>query len=211
MLTETTGRSPQDLAAELAGLKAVDDWPSVWSGPPEGGTRQFYDWCARYGWEPGTIDRTLELRTRSGGEWTFFAEVGDSWTPLRALGHYTWQVSAGSGDENGAVHAAAAEVWPAYLKAAEEVLGAPSWSGNWDSADFPEPPRPDYWSDREDRMETRSPYRFAYWAPDERVPGQPFIVLQQSLSFQAWTTAEPGGSAIALDVFAPTEFLSGDR
>ncbi|MFF5934590.1 hypothetical protein [Streptomyces sp. NPDC012508] len=37
MPTETTGRTPQDLAAELASMRAVDDWPSVWSGPPQGG------------------------------------------------------------------------------------------------------------------------------------------------------------------------------
>lgn len=211
MLTETTGRTPQDLTAELTDLAAVDDWPSVWSGPPQGGTREFDEWCERYGWEPQTTERTLELRTRSGGEWTFFAAKGAFWNPLGALNHYAWQLLAESGEENGALHAAAAEVWPAYLKAAEDVLGTPTWSGDWDAADFPEPPRPDFWEGREDRMETRSPYRLAYWAPDGRVPGQPFVVLQQSLSFQAWTAAEPGGSAIALDVFAPTEPLSGDQ
>ncbi|MFG2667340.1 hypothetical protein ACGFY6_24250 [Streptomyces sp. NPDC048387] len=211
MLTETTGRTPGDLTAELTDLAAIDDWPSVWAGPPQGGTPEFYAWCARYGWEPQTTERILQLRTRAGGEWTFFEAKGAFWNPIGALNHYAWQVLAGSGEENGAVHTAAAEMWPAYLKAAEAVLGAPTWSGDWDAADFPEPPRPDFWEGREDRMETRSPYRLAYWAPDGRVPGQPFVVLQQSLSFQAWTAAEPGASAISLDVFAPAQSRSGDR
>ncbi|MFF5706649.1 hypothetical protein ACFY7H_29815 [Streptomyces sp. NPDC012794] len=144
MLTETTGRTSRDLAAELANMRAVDDWPSVWSGPPQGGTAEFYAWCERYGWEPQTTERTLELRTRSGGEWTFFPAKGAFWNPLGALNHYAWQVLAGSGEEYGAVHAAAAEVWPAYLKAAEDVLGTPTWSGDWDAADFPQPPRPGF-------------------------------------------------------------------
>ncbi|RZU21687.1 hypothetical protein [Streptomyces sp. BK239] len=37
MLTETTGRTAQDLAAELAALREAD-WASVWPGPPRGPT-----------------------------------------------------------------------------------------------------------------------------------------------------------------------------
>ncbi|WP_405980010.1 hypothetical protein [Streptomyces sp. NBC_00158] len=211
MLTETTGRTPQDLTAELTDLAAVDDWPSVWAGPPQGGTREFDEWCRRYGWEPQTTERSLWLRTRSGGDWTSYAVWGSDWSPLASLSHQGWNVAAGSGKENPDVHAAAAEAWPAHLKAAESALGAPTWSGQWDSPDFPEPPHPTYWRDREERELSRNPFRLAYWAPNAGVPGQPYIVLTQSVSFQSWTTDHPGGSAITLSAYAPVEFLAGDQ
>ncbi|MET9605161.1 hypothetical protein ABZZ17_08840 [Streptomyces sp. NPDC006512] len=212
MLTETTGRTPQDLAAELTGLRAVDDWPSVWSGPPQGGTPEFYAWCERYGWEPQTTERSLWVRTRSGGDWTLFPVLGGDWSPLASLRHQGWHLTAGSGEENPDVHTAAAETWSTYLEAAEAALGSPTWSGQWDSPDFPEPPHPAYWRDREERALSRNPFRFAYWAPETAVPGQPCITLSQSVSFQTWTTdGGPGASAVSVDVYAPLEFLAGDR
>ncbi|WP_327254237.1 hypothetical protein [Streptomyces sp. NBC_01244] len=48
MLTETSGRGAQDLAAELEGLRDVD-WASVWAGTPQGGSPEFREWCERYG------------------------------------------------------------------------------------------------------------------------------------------------------------------
>lgn len=63
MRTETTGRTPQGTAAEPASMRAVDDWPSVWSGPRRGGSAEFDERCGRYGWEPQTFDRQLH-RTR---------------------------------------------------------------------------------------------------------------------------------------------------
>ncbi|WP_137993564.1 hypothetical protein [Streptomyces vilmorinianum] len=207
MLTETTGRTPQDLAAELANMRAVDDWPSVWSGPPQGGSDEFNEWCGRYGWEPLTFDRQLRVRTPGGGRWTFYDRMGGMWSPLVTLRHYTWQLRAGAATENGAVFDTAAETWPAYLKAAEGVFGAPTWTGPWDAADFPEPPHPRCWNDREERVLNREPYRFAYWAPESGVPGQPFIMLSQTIAFPTWTTDMPGGSAISLRVVPPAEFL----
>ncbi|WP_137993562.1 hypothetical protein [Streptomyces vilmorinianum] len=211
MLTETTGRTPQDLAAELANMRAVDDWPSVWSGPPQGGSGEFDEWCGRYGWEPQTFDRQLEVLTPSGGHWTFYDRLGGEWSPVESLTHYAWQVRADSPAENSAVLATAAEIWPTHLEAAASVLGAPTWSGSWDAADFPEPPHPSYWQGREARMRSRRPYEFAYWAPGGDVPGQPYIVLSQSVTFPTWTSTMAGGSAIALDVYAPGEFREARR
>ncbi|MEU6947476.1 hypothetical protein ABZ957_19900 [Streptomyces sp. NPDC046316] len=54
------------------------------------------------------------------------------------------ELSAGDPSENGALLARAAEDWPGYRKAVESVLGAPTWTGPWGAADFPEPPRPSY-------------------------------------------------------------------
>ncbi|MFE9257589.1 hypothetical protein [Streptomyces sp. NPDC006879] len=210
MLTETTGRTAEDLAAELRGLQQVDDWPSVWSGPPQGGSSEFVQWCERYGWQPRTSDRQLLLRTATGGSWTFYSKTEGEWSPLASLTHYPWQVRAEAAEENGEVLTAAAGAWPVFLAAAVGVLGAPTWSGSWDDPEFPEPPHPSYWPDREFRMRSRRPYEFAYWAPDGTTSGQPFLVLSQSVGFSTWTTSAPGGSAIALDVSAPAEFL-GDR
>ncbi|MFF3726530.1 hypothetical protein ACFYYM_29640 [Streptomyces erythrochromogenes] len=206
MLTETTGRTPQDLAAELTGLKAVDDWPSVWSGPPEGGSTEFDTWCGRYGWEPLTSDRQLRVRTRSGGKWTFYDQAGGLWSPLARLVHYTWQLKAGTAAENSAVFDTAAATWPEFLGAAVAVLGAPTWTGSWDSVDFPEPPHPSYWSDQGERMLNREPYRFAYWAPEAGVPGLPFITLTQSVTFPTWTADSAGGSAVSLEIHPPAEY-----
>ncbi|MEU4270118.1 hypothetical protein [Streptomyces sp. NPDC026092] len=207
MLTETTGRTPQDLAAEVANMRAVDDWPSVWSGPPQGGSADFREWCGRYGWEPLTFDRQLRVRTPGGGRWTFYDRMGGQWSPLVSLRHYTWQLRADSAEENGAVFDAAAETWPTYLKAAESVLGAPTWTGPWDADDFPEPPHPRYWNDRGQRELNREPYRFAYWAPGSGAPGQPLIMLSQTIAFATWTSDMPGGSAMSLRVVPPAEYL----
>ncbi|MFJ8161639.1 hypothetical protein ACIRBY_11945 [Streptomyces sp. NPDC096136] len=211
MLTETTGRTPQGLAAELTGMRAVDDWPSVWSGPPQGGSGDFDAWCGRYGWQPETFDRQLSVVTRSGGDWTFYDRLGGEWAPLVRLTHYAWQLKADSPAENGEVFATAATAWSAHLEAATGVLGTPTWAGSWDAADFPEPPHPSYWHDRAARMRTRRPYRFAYWAPDGNAPGQPFIVLSQSVTFPTWTDNMAGGAAIALNVHAPEELRDGSR
>ncbi|MER5714366.1 hypothetical protein [Streptomyces sp. NPDC002132] len=53
MLTETTGRTAQDLASEPAALREAD-WASVWPGPPWGPERELREWCGRQGWEPLT-------------------------------------------------------------------------------------------------------------------------------------------------------------
>ncbi|RPF41331.1 hypothetical protein EDD96_5128 [Streptomyces sp. Ag109_G2-6] len=211
MLRETTGRTPQDLAAELAGLKAVDDWPSVWSGPPQSGTWEFKTWCGRYNWEPLTFDRQLRVRTGSGGKWTFYDRAGGQWSPVRTLVHYAWQLMAEDAAENSAVFDTMAATWPEFLGAATSVLGAPTWTGPWDAVDFPEPPNPRYWADRDERMLNREPYRFAYWAPEAGVPGQPFIVLSQTVAFQTWTSQMEGGAAVSLDVYAPDEAAEADQ
>ncbi|MEU5067639.1 hypothetical protein ACFQ8S_30825 [Streptomyces virginiae] len=206
MLTETTGRTAQDLTAELENWRGVD-WVSVWDGPPQGGSPEFRAWCERYGWVPETFDRQLNVTTRSGGSWTFFDVLGGQWSPVKSLTHYPWHVKAATAAENREVLSVAAETWPVYLKAAVAVLGAPTWSGSWDDEDFPEPPVPSYWLSREFRLKKRRPYEFAYWKPAGDVPGEPYIVLSQSVSFQTWTADLAGGSAISVDVYAPADFL----
>ncbi|MEU6309818.1 hypothetical protein [Streptomyces sp. NPDC047014] len=196
--------------AELANMRAVDDWPSVWSGPPEGGSWEFREWCSRYGWEPLTFDRQLRVRTPGGGKWTFYDRAA-LWGPLIALRHYAWQMRADSAAENSAVFGAVEETWPAFLDAAVGVLGAPTWTGAWDAPDFPEPPQHWYWNGRDERALNREPYRFAYWAPDPGIPGQPFIVLQQTVTFFTWASERPGGSAVSLGVFPPAEFAGTGR
>ncbi|GLV93748.1 hypothetical protein Slala04_52020 [Streptomyces lavendulae subsp. lavendulae] len=210
MLTETTGRTAQDLTAELENWRGVD-WVSVWDGPPQGGSPEFRAWCERYGWVPETFDRQLNVTTRSGGSWTFSDVLGGHWSPVRSVDHDAWQVRASTAAENGEVLSTAAETWPAYLQAAEAVLGTPTWTGTWDAEDFPEPPEPGYWPDREFRLESRRPYRFAYWKPAGATRGEPYVVLSQSVSFQVWTADMPGGSTISVDVHAPSEFLRARR
>lgn len=66
--------------------------------------------------------------------------------------------ASGDPSENGAVLARAAEDWPGSRKAVESVPGAPTWTGPWDAADFPEPPHPSYWPGCSFRLVCRRPY-----------------------------------------------------
>ncbi|MFI8359779.1 hypothetical protein ACIGD1_06390 [Streptomyces sp. NPDC085612] len=200
MLRETSGRTAQDLAAELAGLHGID-WASVWAGPPQGGSPEFRKWCERYAWEPQNVERNLVVHSRSGGRWTF--ESNGNWTPVFRLTHWAWRLVAEDASENPALHDAAASAWPEFLAAAESVLGPAQWSGAWDAEDFPEPPERAFWADRDFRLETRDPHRMAFWPPRGEHPGQAFFVLDQAVSFRSWGTQEPGSSVIVLKVYAP--------
>ncbi|MGW4503070.1 hypothetical protein ACWENO_00355 [Streptomyces sp. NPDC004436] len=210
MLIEETGRTPQDMAAELANMKAVDDWPSVWSGSPQGGSTEFAEWCDRNGWDPLTSDRQLRVRTTGGGRWTFFDRAGMG-GPLIALEHYAYQLKAETAAENGEVFSAVEASWPTFLQVGQGVLGLPTWTGSWDASDFPEPPRHWYWNGRDERMLNREPYRFAYWAPAGAVPGEPYFVLSQTVSFPTWTADTPGGTAVSLEVFPPADSTARAR
>ncbi|MGW0946085.1 hypothetical protein ACWD4O_26600 [Streptomyces sp. NPDC002623] len=196
MLTETTGRTAQDLAAELTVLRGVD-WASVWPGPPWGPESVLREWCGRYGWEPLTFDRQLAVRGPSGGKLTFYSD--GQWAPVSGVGYDAWHVKADEAGANSAVLAAADQHWPVCLDAAAGVLGAPVWTGAWDAEDFPEPPAPTFWEARESRLRRRSPYRLAHWTtPGE---GGAAFVLEQSVSFPTWTQDRPGGSMISLSVY----------
>ncbi|MFF5933265.1 hypothetical protein [Streptomyces sp. NPDC012508] len=200
MLTENTERTAENLAAELAGLRGVD-WGSVWLGPPQGGSVAFREWCGRYGWDPQTVERNLEVHTRTGGEFTFWSN--GLWTPVDTVTHYASRLRASAPTDNPDVITRAEAAWPEYLHAAESVLGPAEWSGSWDAPDFPEPPEPRFWREREARLRRRSPYRLAVWQPVGDPPNQAFFALSQSVSFPTWTTDMPGSSTIALDIYAP--------
>ncbi|MGW7313856.1 hypothetical protein [Streptomyces sp. NPDC054865] len=200
MLTETSGRNAEDLAAELEGLRGVD-WASVWQGPPQDGSSECRAWCGRYGWEPQTADRNLVLHSRAGGEWTL--ESNGNRHPVESLTHWAWHAETTEAVENARVLAQVDEVWPEFLKAAEGVLGPAAWSGPWDAHDFPEPPVRGFWPGRDHGLKTRTPYRMAFWTPTGQQPGDPCLVLAQSVSFATWTTDTPGSSRIRLGVNAP--------
>ncbi|MET7914586.1 hypothetical protein ABZU45_01370 [Streptomyces avermitilis] len=202
MLTETTGRTAQDLAVELAVLRDAD-WAALWAGPPQSGV-DLERWCGRYGWEPRTSDRQLVVRTGNGGELTF--DSGGIWgSPVTSVALSTcWHVKASAPAENGTVLTAAAETWPTYLEAATSALGAPVWAGPWDAPDFPEPAaHQGVWEGRESRLKHRSPYQLAFWGPLGEAPVQALFVLNQSVSFPTWTPDMPGGSTIRMAVHRP--------
>ncbi|MEU6945809.1 hypothetical protein ABZ957_11360 [Streptomyces sp. NPDC046316] len=210
MLTETTGRTPQDLVAELKDELAVD-WLQAWRGLPQLGGREFGDLFASYGWEydiPVHERESMVVRTRTGAHLT----IGmGALFGIRSVGHYASHLKAGDPSENGAVLTRAAEDWPTYLNAVQSVLGAPTWTGPWDAPDFPEPPHRSYWPGRRFRLESRRPYQFAHWAPAGDARGRPHVVLSQSVSFPTWTTTAPGGSRLHLELWAPVEFLENHR
>ncbi|MGW2489398.1 hypothetical protein ACWCV9_19590 [Streptomyces sp. NPDC001606] len=207
MLTETAGRRPQDLAAELSMLRGVD-WGSVWAGPPQSAV-ELREWCGRFGWEPLTSDRQLRVRTETGSELSFgnTTTYGSPFTSVYLTGF--WNLKASVPGENAAVLDAAAEAWPLHVEAAVSAMGAPAWSGQWDAEDFPEPPDPRFWAGRESRLRNRSPFRMAYWGPVGETPGQAVFVLDQSVSFPTWTQDLPGGSMISLVVYPPESSRRG--
>jgi hypothetical protein len=200
MPTEKTGRTPQDLATELAALWGVD-WPWVWEGPPQGGSPAFREWCERYGWDPQNAEGNLVVRTAMGGKLTLGA--GGRWNPVSDIDYVAWDLAAAESLENPQVIAAAEETWVEYLAAAVGVLGAPTWTGAWDAPDFPEPTHETYWPGREFRLKARRPYRLAHWSPTEGGQERPVVVLDQSVSFPTWGEAAPGGSMIWLKMFRP--------
>jgi hypothetical protein len=206
MLTEKTGRTPQDLAAELAGLRGID-WPWVWAGPPQGGSPQFREWCARYGWEPRNAEGNLDVRTSTGGELTFGA--GGAWNPVDRVDYLAWDLGATTAAANPQVLTTATEAWSAYLGAAESVLGTPTWAGQWDSPEFPDAPHESAWGGQEFRLRTRSPYQVAYWASATGRPGEVAFVLEQTVTFPTWTDNLAGGSAIGFVAYRPREAGDG--
>ncbi|MFJ8507688.1 hypothetical protein [Streptomyces avermitilis] len=175
MPTTEIEESPQQLAAELAGLRHVD-WPAVWAGPPNPG-QALDDWCALFGWKPLAQDRVLAVRTPTGGRLSITPVTEGGWSPVKSLGWTAWHLRADASDENDRVLELAAAAWPAYEAAAREVLGEPEFSGAWDSPDFPEPPAGAHWlPSRERRLRTRNPHRFAVWRGAG--PEEPVIVME---------------------------------
>ncbi|MFM9691989.1 hypothetical protein [Streptomyces europaeiscabiei] len=170
-------RTPQELATELSGLTDVD-WPTVWAGPPYPG--QGLDmWCAQFGWVPTSFERILQVRTDTGGEFVLHAS-GGSWAPVADVSHWLWGIGAETGEDNPAVLAEAARVWPVYLTAACSVWGEPTWEGPWDAADFPDVIGGQEFSDPGERSEERDPYRLAYWLPRSSVG--PLVVMSVALA-----------------------------
>ncbi|MGW2016435.1 hypothetical protein [Streptomyces sp. NPDC001927] len=210
MLAETTGRSPQDLIVELKDELRVD-WIPAWQGLPQLGGEEFSELFSSYGWEydvPIQERESMTVRTRTGA----VLSIGlGSLLGVLSVSHYAWHVKAADASDNGAVLTRAAEDWPSYLSAVQSVLGAPTWTGPWDAADFPEPPHRSYWPGRAFRLESRRPYQFAHWAPAGDAQGRPHVVLSQSVSFPTWTTTAPGGSRLELELLPPVDFLEPRR
>ncbi|MFJ3581235.1 hypothetical protein ACIPPS_03210 [Streptomyces sp. NPDC090127] len=207
MPTETTGRTPHDLAAELTAELAVD-WPRLWRGLPQLGGPEFRTLFESCGWEyevPVHERGAVSVRTPTDAHLTVFM---DGRHRVEVARHYACQVMADDPAENAAVLARAAQDWPDHLKAVESVLGPPTWTGPWDAADFPEPPHPSYWPDGAYRLENRSPEALAYWEPAGGAEGRPWVLLEQSVSRPTRTTTRPGSFLVTLDLWAPPESLN---
>ncbi|MFG2644532.1 hypothetical protein ACGFYP_26595 [Streptomyces sp. NPDC048370] len=199
-----TGRTPQDLVAELKDELAVD-WPGLWQGLPQLGGPEFHRLFEGYGWEydvPVHERGSVPVRTRTGAHLTI--EM-DTLFRVRRVVHDAWRTRAGDPTENDAVLTRATQDWPLHVKAVESVLGTPTWSGSWNAPDFPEPPDRSYWADGSYRLEHRSPHALAHWKPAEDEVGRPWVVLHQSIHPATRTTTRPGGSALTLNLWAPPE------
>jgi hypothetical protein len=195
----TADRTPDQLVGELERLLGVD-WPTVWAGVPEDGEKRAA-WCAGFGWQALWFQSGQWVRTAQNGR-LHLASVAPG-RPVTRVEHTLWSVRAGTAAENDTVTALAAQRWPAYLAAVQEVLSVPSWSGDWDTAGFPDPPGTGYWSDAEWRAEHRDPYRLAVWS--FRTPGAPLFVLTASLSAGTAAGWGPGSATISLACHGPAD------
>lgn len=195
----TADRTPDQLVAELERLIGVD-WPTVWAGVPQDEEKRAH-WCAGFGWRPLWFEAGLRVRTELGGR-LHLASVAPG-RPVTRVEHVLWSVRAASASENEAVSSLAATKWPAYLDAVRAVLSVPTWSGDWDTPGFPDPPGPAHWGDAEWRREHRDPYRLAVWS--FRTPGAPLFVLKAGLSPGTAAGWGPGGATISLACHGPAD------
>ncbi|MFC9926956.1 hypothetical protein [Streptomyces sp. NPDC127190] len=193
----TADRSPEQLVAELERLIEVY-WPTVWAGVPKDAGKRA-SWCAGFGWRPLWFQAGQWVRTAPGGRLHLASAAPGR--PVTRIEHALWSVRANGTAENGAVTALAAQRWPAYLAATQATLGAPTWSGDWDTAGFPDPPGTGYWGDAEWRAEHRDPYRLAIWS--FRTPGAPLFALKARLSAGTATNWGPGSATISLTCHGP--------
>ncbi|MDQ0681400.1 hypothetical protein QFZ56_000363 [Streptomyces achromogenes] len=175
----TVRTTPQELATELAVLTEVD-WREVWPGAGRGHEPD-PAWLARFDWQVVDFQwrsndwGPITVQTRTGKRHHLSTTTSHSMEYAYAS-HRLW-VGSTADDHEGvhereAVEAAAA--WEEYLASAQGVLGAPTWSGAWDSADFPVS-----FGDRAGALEQRreyNPYRLAVWNP--RGPEGAVIVLR---------------------------------
>ncbi|MGV4986309.1 hypothetical protein ACWC0C_35235 [Streptomyces sp. NPDC001709] len=195
----TADRTPDQLVAELHRLVEVD-WSAIWAGVPDE-AEQRRRWCAGFGWHPLWFEAGQWVRTPLGGRLRL-ASVALG-RPVTRVEHTVWSVRADSAAENGPVMALAARRWPSCLTVAQSVLGPPAWSGDPDTAGFPEPPGPGYWGDGEWRAEHRDPYRLAVWS--FRTPGAPLFVLSTRLSPGMAAGWGPGSATISLACHGPAD------
>ncbi|MFF9911908.1 hypothetical protein [Streptomyces sp. NPDC013457] len=105
-----TGRTPQDLAAELRDALAVERLPA-WQGLPQLGGPEFRRLFDTYGWEyevPVHERESLTVRTRTGVHLT----IGlGTLRGVQSVSHYAWHVKAGDPSQKSAVLTRAAEAW----------------------------------------------------------------------------------------------------
>ncbi|THA83179.1 hypothetical protein [Streptomyces sp. A0592] len=187
---------PQELAAELSGLLRVD-WRTVWPGVPDGEAERA-EWCAAFGWQPLWLQSGLWVRTPGGGRLHLASAPGPG-RPVTRATYTVWQATAAEESEGEAVLAVALDRYAAHLARMTAALGAPDWTGAWNSPDFPEPPAPGRWGDAAERLESRAPYRLTQWRYAH--PLAPVIVLD--LDHRAGGYA--GGATISLAFHGPAD------
>ncbi|MEH0577084.1 hypothetical protein QBA54_21900 [Streptomyces sp. B21-108] len=191
-------RTPQELVTELRGLTDVD-WPTIWSGPPYPG--QGLDmWCAQFNWAPTSFERVLQVRTDTGGTLTLNNLAG-SWAPVTHVSHWVWGASAEAVEDNPALLAKAAGVWPMYVTAASAVLGEPIWDGAWDAEDFPQNLGNYDVGSLAYRLEQQNPHRLAYWVPRETTG--PLVIMEVSLKADTAGPTRRRGAANLSVTFHP--------
>ena len=189
---------------ELDDMSRVD-WPSVWAGPPQGGSGEFQDWCARYDWDPQTVENDLRVITRNGNEVTLSAN--GQWSPVISFKFYRSLADIETSEikEKREVVKRGIAEWKRLRDSISQKLGNPTWSGEAGDSDFPESPVDGYW--RKPRSSKGNPFRLAYWSPpqDSHIP---VVVLNLGVTRDTWEPDGGSGSILSASFRPP---LSRDK
>lgn len=185
-MTERSDTGPDRLPGDLRQLRRVH-WPDVvgWSAE---GVEALELRLADLGWDLVAADPVPALRLPSGA--VYEMDEDD-----RTVSHWAWRAQASTVGENEALFARAEQVWPRYLTAATQTLGAPDRTSDWDDDDF----APLYhWSSDEVRLRERTPYRLACWDFDVTR-----LLLWINVFAGTATDRRPGTVAVVLTVLLP--------
>ena len=191
--------SDESFLLELQDLKKVD-WPNLWEGPPGGGYPGFDEWCARYGWEPQTVERELTVITRHGNQITLHSD--GNWHPVTSVmfDHSPAEARTSQADEKRATVEQGIKEWKHFSKLISSVWGKPAWAGVAGDKNFPESPLEGPW--KKPKSSSDNPFRVTFWSPPRGSDG-PVVLLTLGVPRFTWQTRDRAAALLTLSFHRP--------
>ena len=192
--------SDESLLRELEDLKQAD-WASIWEGPPTAVDPGFEEWCSRRGWKPLTVERDLDVTTRSGNKATLSSK--GFWSPVVSLDFFDslQKTSTSEPEEKKEAVQKGVDGWKHYTRLTSGVWGAPTWSGAAGDSDFPEPPVDDpLWKPESSKG---NPFRLSFWTPQGSEG--PVVVLTLGVTRFTWKPGTGAATNLSISFFPPVK------